>query len=190
MASKNELQGKWTDAMLTLITGGARSGKSARAQFLAEGQPGELVYLATAQAFDEEMSDRIARHRADRGPRWRTVECPIDLPDAIAREMGEGRVLLIDCLTLWTSNLLLGEHDFSVASQRLIETLVTASFPVILVSNEVGMGIVPDNALARRFRDMAGRLNQEVAAIADHAELVVAGLCIPIKSNSSQSTSP
>ena len=104
--------------------------------------------------------------------------------------MGEGRVLLIDCLTLWTSNLLLGEHDFSVASQRLIATLVTASCPVILVSNEVGMGIVPDNALARRFRDMAGRLNQEVAAIANHAELVVAGLCIPLKSNSSQLTSP
>lgn len=176
--------------MLTFITGGARSGKSARAQFLAESQPGELVYMATAQAFDDEMSDRIARHQADRGPRWRTVECPIDLPDAIAREMGGDRVLLIDCLTLWTSNLLLGEYDFGAASQRLIESLDTASSPVILVSNEVGMGIVPDNVLARRFRDMAGRLNQEVAAIADHAELVVSGLCIPIKSNSSQLTSP
>lgn len=176
--------------MLTLITGGARSGKSARAQFLAESQPGELIYLATAQAFDEEMSDRIARHQADRGSRWSTVECPIDLPDAIARESGQDRVLLIDCLTLWTSNILLGEHDFEVASQRLIEILATVSSPVILVSNEVGMGIVPENALARRFRDMAGRLNQDVAAIVDHAELVVAGLCIPIKSNNSRLNLP
>ncbi|WP_017671499.1 bifunctional adenosylcobinamide kinase/adenosylcobinamide-phosphate guanylyltransferase [Blastomonas sp. AAP53] len=170
------------DAVLTFITGGARSGKSARAQFLAEGQVGDLVYLATAQAFDDEMSDRIARHRADRGVRWRTVECPIDLPQAIACEGGEGRVLLVDCLTLWTSNLLLADHDFGVASQRLLDTLTSASAPIIVVSNEVGMGIVPDNALARRFRDMAGRLNQDVATIADHVELVVAGLSMALKS--------
>lgn len=167
--------------MLTFITGGARSGKSARAQKLAEDQAGELVYLATAQAFDDEMTDRIARHRADRGPRWRTVECPVDLPQAIAREAAPNRVLLVDCLTLWTSNLLLAEHDFAAASQRLIDALEQARSPVILVSNEVGMGIVPDNALARQFRDMAGRLNQDVAAIAHRAELVVAGLVVPLK---------
>ncbi len=167
--------------MLTFITGGARSGKSARAQTLAEDHAGELVYLATAQAFDEEMTDRIARHRADRGPRWRTVECPVDLPEAVAREAAPDRILLVDCLTLWTSNLLLGEHDFAAASQRLIATLTQARSPVILVSNEVGMGIVPDNPLARQFRDMAGRLNQDVAAIAHRAELVVSGLVVQLK---------
>lgn len=170
--------------MLTFITGGARSGKSARAQKLAEHHAGELVYLATAQALDEEMTDRIARHRSDRGARWRTVECPIDLPDAIAREIGADRLLLVDCLTLWTSNLLLADHDFPAASRRLIAVLARARSPVILVSNEVGMGVVPDNALARRFRDMAGRLNQDVAAIAHRAELVVAGLAISLKSDS------
>lgn len=169
------------DGVLTFITGGARSGKSRRAQFLAESQAGELVYLATAQAFDDEMTDRIARHQSDRGPRWRTVECAVDLPDAIAREMGPGRVLLVDCLTLWTSNLLLGKAGFAAASQRLLHVLTRARSPVILVSNEVGMGIVPDNALVRQFRDMAGRLNQDVAAIADRAELVVAGLVVPLK---------
>lgn len=167
--------------MLTFITGGARSGKSARAQALAERHVGELVYLATAQAFDEDMTDRIARHQRDRGPRWRTVECPIDLPEAIAREAAPARVLLVDCLTLWTSNLLLGECDFAVASARLAEALSAARCPVILVSNEVGMGIVPDNALARQFRDMAGRLNQDIAALADRAELVVSGLVVPLK---------
>lgn len=150
---------------------------------LAEGEAGELVYLATAQAFDDEMTDRIARHQSDRGPRWRTVECPMDLPDAIARETGAGRVLLVDCLTLWTSNLLLANVDFTAASQRLIDTLCNTQSPIIMVSNEVGMGIVPDNALARQFRDMAGRLNQQVAAISDRAELVVAGLSVPLKTN-------
>lgn len=181
MARLYVLQGKWIDVVLTFITGGARSGKSARAQMLAEDQDGELVYLATAQAFDDEMTDRIARHQADRDARWRTVECPVDLPDAILREMAPGRVLLVDCLTLWTSNLLLGEHDFAAMSQHLIDALSRASSPVILVSNEVGMGIVPDNALARRFRDMAGRLNQQVAAISDRAELVVSGLSLTLK---------
>lgn len=184
MARAFDLQGKWADGVLTFITGGARSGKSMRAQMLAESQEGDLVYLATAQAFDDEMTDRITRHQADRDARWRTVECPIDLPETIAREAGEGRVLLVDCLTLWTSNLLLGEHDFAAASQRLIEALAQArdaGCAVILVSNEVGMGIVPDNALARQFRDMAGRLNQQVAALADRAELVVSGLSLTLK---------
>nr|WP_241695706.1 bifunctional adenosylcobinamide kinase/adenosylcobinamide-phosphate guanylyltransferase [Sphingomonas ursincola] len=161
--------------------GGARSGKSERAQALAESQSGKLVYLATAQAFDDEMADRIARHRQDRGPRWRTVECPIDLPEAITREAAPGRVLLVDCLTLWTSNILLNELNFPAVSKQLMDALLAAKSPIILVSNEVGMGIVPDNALARRFRDMAGRLNQDIAAIADRAEIMFAGLVVPLK---------
>lgn len=181
MACLYVLQGKWIDAVLTFITGGARSGKSARAQALAEGLSGELVYIATAQAFDDEMADRIARHQLDRGPRWRTVECPIDLADAILREAGPDRVVLVDCLTLWTSNLLLNGTDFAQASERLLAALAKVRSPVILVSNEVGMGIVPDNALARQFRDLAGRINQAIAALADHAELVVAGLVVPLK---------
>jgi adenosylcobinamide kinase/adenosylcobinamide-phosphate guanylyltransferase len=172
------------DGMLTFIIGGARSGKSSRAQALAESHSGELVFLATAQAFDDEMRLRIARHQQDRSERWRTVECPIDLPDAIAREAVKGRTLLIDCLTLWTSNVLLNDLDFFTESRRLLDVLCEASSPIILVSNEVGMGIVPDNALARQFRDMAGRLNQQVAQIADCAELVVAGLVVPLKKHS------
>ncbi|WP_338401621.1 bifunctional adenosylcobinamide kinase/adenosylcobinamide-phosphate guanylyltransferase [Sphingomonas ursincola] len=163
------------------MLGGARSGKSERAQALAESQSGKLVYLATAQAFDDEMADRIARHRQDRGPRWRTVECPIDLPEAITREAAPGRVLLVDCLTLWTSNILLNELNFPAVSKQLMDALLAAKSPIILVSNEVGMGIVPDNALARRFRDMAGRLNQDIAAIADRAEIMFAGLVVPLK---------
>ncbi|MEW5998237.1 MAG: bifunctional adenosylcobinamide kinase/adenosylcobinamide-phosphate guanylyltransferase [Pseudomonadota bacterium] len=163
------------------MLGGARSGKSARAQALAESQSGKLVYLATAQAFDDEMADRIARHRQNRGPRWRTVECPIDLPEAITREAAPGRVLLVDCLTLWTSNILLNELNFPAVSKQLMDALLAAKSPIILVSNEVGMGIVPDNALARRFRDMAGRLNQDIAAIADRAEIMFAGLVVPLK---------
>jgi adenosylcobinamide kinase/adenosylcobinamide-phosphate guanylyltransferase len=169
---------------VVLLVGGARSGKSrlaqARAESLAE-SAGELVYIATGQPFDAEMSERIARHQLDRGPRWRTVESPLDLPAAIARESGPERVLLVDCLTLWLSNLMLGDHDTSAAIARLLETLTGRSGTVLLVSNEVGMGIVPDNALARRFRDEAGRLNQDVAQVADEVHLVAAGLAIRMK---------
>jgi adenosylcobinamide kinase/adenosylcobinamide-phosphate guanylyltransferase len=162
-----------------LLLGGARSGKSRIAQARAEALPGELVYLATGEALDAEMAERIARHRADRGPRWRTVEAPIDLPDAIGRE--HGHVLLVDCLTLWLSNLMMGEHDISAATDRLLAALDAASGTVLLVSNEVGMSIVPENALARRFRDEAGRLNQRVAAAADEVLLVAAGLSLRMK---------
>jgi adenosylcobinamide kinase / adenosylcobinamide-phosphate guanylyltransferase len=178
------------DTVLTFIIGGARSGKSRRAQALAESHAGDLVYLATAQAFDDEMRERIARHQLDRDERWRTVECPVDLPEAITRETGSDRILLVDCLTLWTSNLLLDDLDFAAASKRLMDVLSHSCSPIILVSNEVGMAIVPDNALARRFRDMAGRLNQQVAALADRAELVVAGVSIPLKSDTLQSRFP
>jgi len=166
---------------VVLLIGGARSGKSRIAQTRAEDSGGELVYIATGQALDAEMTERIARHRADRGARWRTVEAPLALADAIRREGARDRVLLVDCLTLWLSNLLLGEHDIETATIALLDALATTSATVLLVSNEVGMGIVPDNALARRFRDEAGRLNQRVAAVANEVLLVAAGLAIRMK---------
>lgn len=170
-----------TTGGVTFFLGGARSGKSGLAQALAERQAGALVYLATGQAFDAEMTDRITRHRAERGPRWRTVECSLDLPDAIAREAVDGQVVLVDCLTLWVSNLLLAEADIATAGDALVAALRQAAVPVILVSNEVGLGIVPDNALARRFRDDAGRLHQAVAAVADSVFFVAAGLSLRMK---------
>lgn len=163
------------------VLGGARSGKSRYAQTRAEALDGDLVYIATAQAYDREMRDRIARHRADRGPRWHTVEAPIDLPEAITAEARAGQVVLVDCLTLWASNLLLGEFDHQAALDRLLAALGEARAPVILVANEVGLGIVPDNALARAFRDMAGTINQAVAAVADEACFIAAGLPMRLK---------
>ena len=169
------------DANVTFFLGGARSGKSRLAQAMAETLPLRLVYLATGQAFDAEMADRIGRHRADRGPRWRTVECPIDLPAAVAREAVAGTVVLVDCLTLWASNVLLAAGDADAASAALQAALGAAAGPVIIVSNEVGLGIVPENALARQFRDIAGRLHQDVAAMADAVFFVAAGLPIRMK---------
>ncbi|MFT3977027.1 MAG: bifunctional adenosylcobinamide kinase/adenosylcobinamide-phosphate guanylyltransferase [Sphingomonas bacterium] len=164
-----------------LVLGGARSGKSRYAQARAETHGGELVFVATAEIFDEEMADRIRRHRADRDARWRTVEAPIDLPDAIRRESGEGRLLLVDCLTLWASNILLAERDAEADIARLISAIGAAEGPLILVSNEVGLGIVPDNALARRFRDLAGTINQRVAAAVAEVQLLAAGLPLRLK---------
>lgn len=164
-----------------LVLGGARSGKSHYAQARAELLDGELVFVATAQALDGEMTDRIARHRADRGPRWITVDAPIELAAAIRAESREDRVLLIDCLTLWTTNLLLGERDIPAATEELIAAITDAAGPLILVANEVGLGIVPDNALARRFRDEAGRLNQRLAAAVDGVVFVAAGLPLKLK---------
>lgn len=163
------------------VTGGARSGKSRFAQRLAEELPAERLFIATAEAWDEEMAERIARHRADRGPAWSTVEAPYDLPATIAAADRSDRVLLVDCLTLWASNLILAERDVDPAVDALVAALRDASGAVVLVSNEVGMGIVPDNALARRFRDVAGTINQRVAAIADRATLVVSGLPVALK---------
>ncbi len=164
-----------------LVLGGARSGKSRFAQAQAEALPGQLVYVATAQALDTEMEDRIARHRADRGPRWRTVEAPLDLAGAIAAESRADCVLLVDCLTLWASNLMLGEEDIPSAISGLIAAMATALDKIILVSNEVGLGVVPDNALARRFRDVAGEINQAVAARAERVIFVAAGLPVMLK---------
>ncbi len=164
-----------------LVLGGARSGKSRFAQRQAEALPGELVYIATAQAFDAEMEDRIARHRATRGPRWRTVDAPIALAAAILVESRLDSVVLVDCLTLWASNLLLGEQDVAAAIPALTDAIAQASGKIILVTNEVGLGIVPDNALARRFRDIAGDINQAVAACVDSAIFVAAGLPMVLK---------
>lgn len=162
--------------------GGARSGKSRLAQARAEATSGELVFVATAEALDVEMQERIARHRADRGPRWRTVEAPRDLPEVIRRECAPGRVVLVDCLTLWLSNVLLSGEDVAVASRELLSAIAEqGGGTLLLVSNEVGMGIVPETALGRRFRDEAGRLNQSVAAVVDEVLLVVAGIAVRMK---------
>ena len=158
------------------MLGGARSGKSDFAQSLAEENDGDLIYIATAQAFDAEMAERISRHKSDRGPRWHTVECPLNLADSIAEHQGESQTILVDCLTLWLSNLMLGEHDIPAAVSGLIASLKRSPAKVILVSNEVGQGIVPDNELARRFRDEAGWLNQKLASVIENVWFVTAGL--------------
>ena len=167
----------------TLVLGGARSGKSRFAQGLAEQQAGRLLYVATAAAHDSEMAERIARHRQDRGGRWETVEEQIDLAGVLDRHGREGNVLLVDCLTLWLSNLMLAERDLDAAADALAAALVRQEGQVILVSNEVGSGIVPETPLGRAFRDEAGRLNQTIAAKADRVALVVAGLPLWLKDN-------
>ena len=165
---------------VTLVLGGARSGKSRWAQARAEAVGGPLVMIVTAQAFDAEMAARIARHQADRDGRWRTVETPLDLAPAIAG-LRAGEVAVVDCLTLWLSNLLLADADLDAAFQALEGVCAATPATLILVSNEVGQGIVPDNALARRFRDEAGRLHQRLAARADAALMIVAGLPLWLK---------
>lgn len=164
-----------------LVLGGARSGKSRFAQVQAEALPGELVYIATAQALDAEMADRIARHRGERGPRWRTVEAPLELAAAIAAESRADAVVLVDCLTLWASNLMFAAKDITLAINDLTSAIAAAPGKIILVANEIGLGVVPDNALARRFRDVAGDINQAVAACVDAAVLVTAGLPLVLK---------
>lgn len=165
------------------VLGGARSGKSRYAQARAEAARGAPVFIATAEAFDDEMRDRIARHRADRDARWTTVEAPHELPDAIAAQEGKGAVLLVDCLTLWVSNLLLADADIARAGRRLCDAIARFDGTLILVANEVGLGIVPDNTLARRFRDAAGLLNQSVAVAVDEVVLITAGLPLMLKEN-------
>lgn len=166
---------------ILLVLGGARSGKSRYAQMRAEALGGELGFVATAEPSDAEMAERIARHRADRGGRWSTVEAPVELAATIRRESDPDRVLLVDCLTLWTSNLLLAGRDIPAATAELVEAIAAATGPLILVSNEVGLGIVPDNELARRFRDEAGRVNQAIATCADEVMFVAAGLPLKLK---------
>lgn len=169
---------------LTLVLGGARSGKSAFAQAAAEALAaetgGRLVMVATAQAFDSEMAERIARHQEDRGPAWTTLEAPLDIASAL-QPLGANDMVVVDCLTLWLSNLMLDERDLATAAAELVEAAGQFPGALWLVSNEVGFGIVPDNALARRFRDEAGRLHQALAQAADAVTLVVAGLTLRLK---------
>lgn len=175
------------DFRVCFVLGGARSGKTRRALALAEARhaaEGRIpVYLATAQAYDEEMRARIDTHKAERGPAWRTVEAPLDLAAAIAAEAGGGTVVLVDCLTLWLSNITFAERDPETEAAALAESLRAAPGPVVVVSNEVGLSIVPENALARRFRDDQGRLNQSIASVADRVEFVAAGLPLVLKAD-------
>jgi adenosylcobinamide kinase/adenosylcobinamide-phosphate guanylyltransferase len=167
---------------LIYVTGGARSGKSSFAERRAGELGGEQVtYLATAQAFDAEMQDRIGRHRADRPDSWRTLEEPLSLTPLVAGVRG---VILLDCLSLWVSNLTLrgdSEDDILQAAAELIAVQGRRGGPLVAVSNEVGLGIVPDNALARRYRDTLGRVNQAFAAASDEAWLLVSGLPVRLK---------
>lgn len=163
-------------ARTVLVFGGARSGKSAYAQALAEGAAGERLYLATAEASDDEMAERIARHQADRGAGWTTREAPMALIEALAEEARPGRIVLVDCLTVWLANLMFADRDADAEAERLAAALPRLAGPAILVSNEVGQGIVPENALARRFRDAQGRANRLAAEACDAVVWVAAGL--------------
>ena len=165
---------------MALVLGGARSGKSAFAEALAQEQ-GRGVYIATAERVDDEMALRIEAHRARRGEGWRTVEAPLELAEAIRRESAPKACLLVDCLTVWLGNLMHHGRDVDAAREELLESLRGAAGPVVLVANEVGLGIVPDNAMARAFRDHAGRLNQAVAALSERVYLVTAGLPLALK---------
>jgi adenosylcobinamide kinase/adenosylcobinamide-phosphate guanylyltransferase len=169
---------------ITLVLGGARSGKSAFAQRQAEAAAAKAgqapLMIATAEALDAEMAARIARHQAERGPVWRTREAPVELAAAI-RDLATGEVAVVDCLTLWLSNLMHREIDLEGATRALDTALDQTPGDIWLVTNEVGMGIVPENALARRFRDAAGRLNQTLAERADAIALLFAGQALWLK---------
>lgn len=166
--------------MISLVTGGARSGKSVIAENITLRHGITAHYIATAQAFDAEMVARIAQHQSRRGPEWITHSEPFDLVAVLQRTDGHGP-RLVDCLTLWLTNLMLADRDWHAEGQALVATLRLQTDPVVLVTNEVGCGIVPDNALARAFRDAAGYLNQWVAAVSDDVILAVAGLPMKVK---------
>lgn len=165
----------------TLVLGGARSGKSAFAEGLVVESGLERVYVATGAAGDEEMRARIAHHRATRGESWNTIEEPLALADVLARECGAERAVLVDCLTLWLSNLMHADRDVDQETDQLLHALRASVGPVVLVSNEVGLGIVPETPLGRRFRDAQGRLNQAVAAVAANVVFIAAGLPLWLK---------
>jgi adenosylcobinamide kinase / adenosylcobinamide-phosphate guanylyltransferase len=170
--------------VIELVIGGARSGKSSYAERQARNSHAggfPVTYIATCEARDEEMAERIAHHRERRPAGWRTIEEPRLLADTLRREAAADTCLLVDCLTLWLTNVLLGEREEEIG--KLLNALPTLPGRIILVSNEVGWGIVPENALARRFRDEQGRLNQRIAAIAGEVTLVAAGLPLSLKSS-------
>lgn len=166
--------------MLHLILGGARSGKTRYALQQIEQNAAPWFYVATAEGHDEEMRQRIQRHQAERGPNWQTIECPIALSQAI--DQAGSAPLLIDCLTLWLTNMMIHDHHIPSAQKQFLDRLSSrVSAPTVLVANEVGLGIVPDNALARQFRDHAGHLHQLLAQQADRVTMMVAGLPLKVK---------
>ena len=165
----------------TLILGGARSGKSAFAERLVGEMSFTKVYLATATAGDDEMQTRIAQHRKQRGESWITLEEPLALVDTLTRESTIGRVILVDCLTLWLSNLMMAERDPEVEAKRLVRFLDVSRYPIVFVSNEVGLGLVPETPLGRVFRDAQGRLNQIIAAAVPNVAFIAAGLPLWLK---------
>lgn len=164
----------------TIVIGGARSGKSTFAERLVDFSGKSKVYVATAQAYDAEMQARIGDHRERRGDGWRTIEAPLDVVTALNQATGAD-VVLLDCATLWLSNQLLAGADVACECDGLLDALARCSADVVVVSNEVGQGIVPENPLARRFRDEQGRLNQRLAVMSDLAVLVAAGLPLVLK---------
>jgi adenosylcobinamide kinase/adenosylcobinamide-phosphate guanylyltransferase len=176
-------EGKRMNALTTtFVLGGARSGKSTFATRIVSESGLERVFVATATRSDDEMSERIDRHRADRGDGWRTIEEPLALVEVLARESRAGRVILVDCLTLWLSNLMFSDgHDIERETAALADAVRRSPTPLVLVSNEVGLGIVPMTPLGRQFRDAQGRLNQMIAAAAPNAVQIVAGLPLWLK---------
>lgn len=166
---------------LTLVIGGARSGKSRYAEDIVRELSPPWFYVATAEALDDEMRERIAHHRKRRDERWKVVDAPRDLPETVQRFVEARQPLLVDCLTLWLSNCLIADLDPDEVTDRLVAALEKAPGPVVLVTNEVGLGVVPDTPLGRRFRDAQGRLNQRVAGIADRVVMMVAGLPLTVK---------
>jgi adenosylcobinamide kinase / adenosylcobinamide-phosphate guanylyltransferase len=166
---------------LTLVLGGARSGKSRYAESLIEAASSAALYLATAEALDDEMRQRIARHRARRGAGWTTIEEPLALAAALGAAARSGRPVLVDCLTLWLSNVMLEGRDADGEIDALLAALPQLESPVVMVANEVGLGLVPETRLGREFRDHAGRLNQGVAARADRALFIAAGMPLVLK---------
>lgn len=168
---------------ITLVIGGARSGKSRFAEGLVLGSGLKPVYVATGRAFDEEMSERISVHRDRRGPQWETVEEPLALADAIQQSAHPGRAILIDCMTLWVTNLMMAKANVARETSALADALRAAGVPIVLVTNEVGLGIVPDNRMARDFRDLAGEVNQRMGQLADEAWFIAAGLPLQLKPN-------
>ncbi|MDQ1336562.1 MAG: adenosylcobinamide kinase / adenosylcobinamide-phosphate guanylyltransferase [Thermodesulfobacteriota bacterium] len=175
--------GSSTDKEIILVLGGARSGKSSWALRYAEETYKSYLFLATAEIRDDEMAERVRLHKASRGPEWRLVEEPLDIAQVLQEESSRADVVLIDCMTIWLSNILLqkGREAVGLYQDRLMEALTRKRGSVILVSNEVGTGIVPEHALGREFRDLAGMLNQKLAAMADKVVMTVAGIPLHIK---------
>lgn len=170
-----------TKVRVTFVLGGARSGKSRYAEQLACASGLQRHYLATSQMFDDEMRERVALHRQQRGPEWITHEEPLSLVEKLASVQSKQRVVLVDCLTLWLTNLMMAELDIPAEMRRLVDHLTAAEGHLIFVSNEVGLGIVPENRMARQFRDHAGRLHQMLAEQANEVFFIAAGLPLKMK---------